>query len=193
MWIRDVPDALSILTMPEQLLISPIYPCCFVFKLHPKGGPRHDPACLQLGLKGNITSFPMNTDEILNMLEGHKIPQPLCVLSSVVSVTYIRVGTMPWHMLKSIFHIHQKAILAALQWLMQNNKCYSEYTLDESIMSTLPKDDIPIQILTGVCQETETNILIQEHGSYVPDSCKSHGQCDPELQIMHTSCIIRWE
>src|SRR5260370_29230146 len=159
MWIRDVPDTLSILTMLEQLLISPIYPHCFMFKLHPKGGPRHDPPCIQLGLKGNITSFPMNTDEILNMLEGCKMPCPLCILSSVVSVTYIGVGTMPQHMLKSIFHICHKAVLAALQWLMQNNKCYSEYTLDKLIMSTLLEDDIPIQILTGVHQETETWII----------------------------------
>ena len=123
----------------------------------------------------------MNTDEILNMLEGCKIPWPLSVLSLVISVMYIGVGTMPTHMLKLIFCIHQRAVLVALQWLVQNNKCFSEYTLDKLIMNCLPKDDIPIQILTGIHQEMETNILIQEHGSYVPNSCKFHGQSDTKL------------
>src|SRR6266581_362744 len=39
MWIGNVPDVLSCLTIPEQLLLSPIYLHCFVVKMFPKGGP----------------------------------------------------------------------------------------------------------------------------------------------------------
>ncbi|KAF8339931.1 uncharacterized protein EI90DRAFT_2891970, partial [Cantharellus anzutake] len=146
MWIGNIPNILSRLTMPEQLLISPIYPRCFIFKMYPKGGRRDDVTRLQSGLHGNVTSFPMNTADILSMLEGKKLPRPMCILASIISITYVGVGNLPEHWLKTTFHIRQRVVLEALQWLMEHNKCFSEYEIDEDIMKSLPEDDVPLEI-----------------------------------------------
>ncbi|KAF8309606.1 uncharacterized protein EI90DRAFT_2958523 [Cantharellus anzutake] len=168
MWIGNIPVELSRLTMPEQLLLSPIYPRCFIFKMFPKGGPRDDPTCLQSGLQGNVTSFPMNTEDILSMLHGRKLPRPVGVFSSVISITYVSVGHLPQHWLKSTFRIRRRAVLEALQWLRKHNHCFSEYTIDENVLSSLPEDDVPLEIMAAICQETAVNVLLKEHDSYIP-------------------------
>ncbi|KAF8329812.1 uncharacterized protein EI90DRAFT_3062089 [Cantharellus anzutake] len=118
--------------------------------MFPKGGPRDDPTRLQSGLRGN------------------KLPRPVEILASVISVTYVGVGNVPQHMLKSTFRIRRKAVLAALQWLMKHNKCFSEYTMDEAVLNSLPEDDVPLEIKAAIRQETEISALLKEHDSYVP-------------------------
>ncbi|KAF8325100.1 uncharacterized protein EI90DRAFT_3019274 [Cantharellus anzutake] len=110
-------------------------------------GARDDPTCLQSGLHGNVTSYPMNTDEIFSMLQGHMLPQPMEILPSIISVT---------------------VVLEALEWLIEHNKCFSEYTVDQAVMASLPEDDVPLEILASMRQETSSHILLREHDSYVP-------------------------
>ena len=62
------------LSIPEQMLIALVYPHCFVFKMHPVTSRGQDPATLQCGMVGNITSYAMDTNEIIDMLEGCKMP-----------------------------------------------------------------------------------------------------------------------
>ncbi|KAF8322918.1 uncharacterized protein EI90DRAFT_3130716 [Cantharellus anzutake] len=165
MWIGNIPHQLSCLTIPEQLLLSPIYPHCFIFKMYPKGGAQDDPTCLQSGLHGNVTSYPMNTDEIFSMLQGHMLPRPMEILPSIISGTYVGVSNLPKHWLKSTFRIWRRVVLEALEWLIEHNKCFSEYTVDQAVMASLPKDDVPLEILASMRQETSSHILLREHDS----------------------------
>jgi hypothetical protein len=110
----------------------------------------------------------MNTEDILSMLHGHKLPCPVGILASVISTTYIGVGNLPQHWLKSTFRVRRRAVLEALQWLRKHNNCFSEYTIDEDVMRSLPEDDVPLEIMAMICQETGVNILLKEHDSYVP-------------------------
>src|SRR5260370_12038710 len=100
MWTGPVPEILNKLTIPEQLLITPVYPSCFVYKLHTKGAYTGDPMCEQSSLQGNVTSFPMNTDEVIEMLRGVKMPQSPTILESVIAITYVGVGQPPENCLK---------------------------------------------------------------------------------------------
>ncbi len=173
MWIGPVPEVLSKLTMPEQLLIAPVYPWCFIYKLHPKSGSSGDPTCKQSGLWGNVTTFPMNTDNVIEMLEGGKLPWSPSILTSVLAITYIGVGQLPKNWLKSTFRVWWQVVIEALRWLIHNNKCFSQYVIDEEILGSIPEDDIPVEIIASVHQETRTNILESEHDTYVPEGCKS--------------------
>ena len=169
MWIGTILKVLSKLTVPEQLLIAPVYPWCFIYKLHPCGGSSGDPMHEQSGLQGNVTSFSMNTDEVIEMLKGVKMPWPASILALVLTITYVRVGQLPQNWLKSTFWVQCHAVLEALIWLIQNNKGFSSYIIDEEILQSLPEDDIPVEIIASVHQETRTDILHKEHDTYVPD------------------------
>jgi len=168
MWIGVVPDVLACLTIPEQLLISPLYTRCFVFKLHPKGWCDDDVSSMQRGMRGNVTSFPMNMDDIIDMVHGDKMPRPTSILPSIIAVTFIGRGRLPSAWLKSTFRVRRHAVLSALEWLAENNRYFRSYTIDHEILNSLPEDDVPIEILAATRQETDTAIIDLESASYVP-------------------------
>lgn len=96
LWIGRVPWELKKLTFPEQLLIAHLYPRVFVFKLYPKStGYAPEPATLQRGMRGNVSTYDLNVDAVTAMLEGSLMPHPLTILSALISVTYIGVGKLP--------------------------------------------------------------------------------------------------
>ena len=76
LWIGQVPWQIQVLSFPEQLLISFVYPRVFVFKLFPKkmGGIR-DLSLLQRAMRGNVTSYAMDTKGVADMVEGRMLPQ----------------------------------------------------------------------------------------------------------------------
>ena len=47
LWLGTVPIELKSLMVPEQVLIALVYPCCFIFKMHPVTGGGQDPSTLQ--------------------------------------------------------------------------------------------------------------------------------------------------
>ncbi|KAF8313745.1 uncharacterized protein EI90DRAFT_3022553 [Cantharellus anzutake] len=170
MWIGPVPEVLSQLTMLEQLLLTPVYPQCFVYKLHPKSGSTGDPTREQSGLRGNVTSFLMNTDEVVEMLKGAKMPRPASILASVLAITYVGVGQLPINWLKLMFCVRHRAVLEALAWLIQNNKYFLGYVIDEEVVTSLPEDNVPVEIIASIRQETQMDILEKESDACVPGS-----------------------
>ena len=103
LWIGRRPSELTLLTIPEQMLIALVYPCCFIFKMHPVTTHGQDPSTLQCSMVSNVMSYDMDAMEIIVMLEGHKMPRPTCILASVIVVTFIGRGHIPKHWLKSTF------------------------------------------------------------------------------------------
>ncbi|KAF8325619.1 uncharacterized protein EI90DRAFT_3018962 [Cantharellus anzutake] len=186
MWIGPVPEVLSRLTVPEQLLIAPVYPRCFIYKLHPKAGSTGDPTHEQSGLRWNVTRFPMNTDDVIEMLKGAKMPWPASILASVLAITYVGVGQLPANWLKSTFRVRRRVVLEALTWLVQNNKLFSDYVIDEQILGSLPEDDVPVEIIASIRQETAADILGREHDSYVPGPYTSDDENDMDEGVNET-------
>ena len=71
LWIGNVPPELMGLTILEQLLITCHYPCCYIFKLFPRDIDTHvliDQ--LYSGMAGNAYLFKLNTQEVVEMLNG---------------------------------------------------------------------------------------------------------------------------
>ena len=71
LWIGNVPSELMGLMIPEQLLIARHYPRCYIFKLFPRDIDTHvliDQ--LYSGMAGNANLFKLNTQEVVEMLNG---------------------------------------------------------------------------------------------------------------------------
>jgi hypothetical protein len=76
MWIGDVPLELSILTLPERILVARFFPAAYIVKLYPKkkgarnwasGGCHH-------ALRGNVSMYRLNADQIAHLTSGDVMP-----------------------------------------------------------------------------------------------------------------------
>ncbi|KAM6501257.1 hypothetical protein JOM56_004271, partial [Amanita muscaria] len=146
LWIGNVPEALQNLSIPEQLLIALTFPRCFVFKMHPRIGWVSDPSSLQRGMVGNVTSFPLNLREIVQMVEGRKLRQPVGVLPALIAITFVGASQFPKQWLKGVLRVRREKVAAALKWLLVNNVLYQQQSLDTERLALLPEDDVPIEL-----------------------------------------------
>jgi len=149
LWIGRVPWQIQVLTFPEQLLISLVYPRVFVFKLFPKkvGGIR-DLSQLQRAMCGNVTLYAMDSKGVASMVEGRLVPQHPRVLASLISVTYIGPGELPKPWLHTIFRVRRAVVHDALKWLKINNPYYTDIQISRANLNQLPDDDVPTEIST---------------------------------------------
>lgn len=181
LWIGRVPPELSLLTFPEQLLISHIYPRVYVFKLFPKVSTGIDPSKLQRAMGGTVTTFDLDITGTVSMLEGDLMPRPPSVLASLISVTFIGVqsGKLSKRWLRQFFRVRRHMVHAALCWLKKNNtKYYGEINIDPKRLSMLPNDDIPPEVMAIVRQSTDKGMIEQESEGYAPSSILENHDLD---------------
>jgi hypothetical protein len=164
LWIGRVPWQLQCLTLPEQLLVARLYPKAYIVKLYPKdrrGG--RDQTTLHDALRGNITTYEFNTDRIASMIEGRLMPQLPAVLPAVLSVTYVGVGPLPKNWILDTFRVRRNQVGEALRWLKQHNASYyGDIQLDAGRLFTLPLDDVPMEIMATLQQNTAEGVAVQE-------------------------------
>ncbi|KIL54765.1 hypothetical protein M378DRAFT_1051766 [Amanita muscaria Koide BX008] len=168
LWIGNVPVEMQDLTIPEELLVALTFPRCFVFKMHPKIGRVNDPSSLQRGMVGNVTSFPLNVKDVVEMIDGRKLPQPMEILPALIAVTFVGAKQFCKKWLSGILRVRRARVAAALRWLIKNNPLYAKFQLDEVRLGKMPEDGVPIEILAVVRQETDAAVLVEEGESYVP-------------------------
>lgn len=171
LWIGEVPWELQVLTVPEQLLIALVFPRIYVFKLYPKNKDfRPQQATLQRGMRGNVSTYEQDIQGISNMVDGRLMPQPLAILSSVLTVTYIGKGQLPKPCLHSTFRVRRNVIRGALAWLKANNpKYYGHIRIDEARLDSLPEDGVPSEIEDVIRHTTDIGVVDEESAGYVPD------------------------
>ena len=182
MWIGHVPWALQVLTMPEQLLISQVYPRVFIFKLFPKKAGRvHDPSQLQRAMRGNVTSYAMDTKGVASMVEGKLLPQRPNILASLISVTYIGPGQLSKAWLLPTFWVRRAVVHEALLWLKANNPHYASIDVSSANLAELPVDDVPSELTDVMRQTTDVGVLDGENDGYVPEE---DGKCRVTQQLI---------
>nr|GAT59124.1 predicted protein [Mycena chlorophos] len=105
MWIGDVPFALSILTLPERILIGIHFPAAYIVKLFPKKGSpgSWDKESINSGLCGNVSTYHLNTSAISDMVTGNILPRPVGLLAAVIAVTFVGARNIPLFILPDIF------------------------------------------------------------------------------------------
>jgi hypothetical protein len=102
--IGEVPYELKGLTVPEQLLIACHYPHCYIFKLYPHEYDRRLPTDhLYNGMAENTSLFELNTQEVVKMLKGQKMPSPVAFLASIIAITFIGKRQLPMDWMKKNF------------------------------------------------------------------------------------------
>jgi hypothetical protein len=178
LWIGDVPNELSNLTIPEQLLIARYYPRCYIFKLFPRDIDAHLPLDqLYMGMAGNASLFELNTQEVVEMVKGQRMPASAEVLASIIAITFVSSKTLPMDWLKKTFRVRRRVVHDALLWLHKHNSVYADIQIDGSRLEDLPEDDIPEELLSVVRQEVNDESLEKERGSYL---------CEDDMMLVDT-------
>ena len=169
MWIGPIPFELEILTFSEQMLVALAYPRCFVFKLYPRDGRISDPDSLQWGIRGNVTSYELNNEDIFKMVEGKLLPRPLAMLPSVIAVTFVGVGKLPKAWLRRLFRVRRQVVFDALRWMKANNYMYGDMRVDIDRFREYPLDDVPLEVSASVGQLSSDTIAEEERAGYVEE------------------------
>lgn len=166
MWIGDVPFELSVLSLGEKLLIAKYLPSAYIVKLFPmgKGGKS-----VNKGLRGNVSTYRLNMDDIADMVTDNLFPRPAALLASVIGVTIVGPKNVPEKSLPNILQVRRHRVHAALVWLVGNNPFYADITISPDRLKQLPEDGIPEEILFGVRYSDDVDLVERERASYVPE------------------------
>ncbi|KAF7293131.1 ATP-dependent DNA helicase [Mycena chlorophos] len=170
MWIGDIPFVLKILTLPERLLVALYFPAAYIVKLFPKkaGGKKWDKEKVNSGMRGNVSTYRLNTNDISDMVTGRLMPRPVGILASVIAVTFVGAKNVPLLLLPDIFDVRRHRVADALMWLKANNSFYSDIEISPERLEQLPISGIPDEILLNVRYAPDESILDREHAGYVP-------------------------
>lgn len=170
MWLGDIPLALSILNLPERILIAKYFPAAYIVKLYPKkkNAEFWDKDTLQSGLKGNVSTYKLNVQDIAHLISGGTMPPPAQILSATIGITFVGprgqiIGALP-----EMFRVKRQRVRDALVWLKQNNRLYTDITISEEMLSQLPVDGFPIELTSIAKMSNDTVALGDEHADYVP-------------------------
>jgi hypothetical protein len=168
--IGDVPPELSSLTIPEQLLIARHYPQCYIFKLFPRDIDTHiPPDQIHTGMAGNASLFELNTQDIVEMIQGQRMPSPVRTLASIIAITFVSKKKLPMNWLKKTFRVRHRTVYDALSWLQIHNPIYADIHIDQERLESLPEDDVPEELLAVVRQVEDDEVAEKERESYVVD------------------------
>ena len=168
LWIGEVPLELQGLTIPEQLLIARHYPRCYIFKLFPRDVDTHVSFDrLYSGMAGNASLYDLNTQEVVEMLKGQRMPSPVRTLASVIAITFIGSKKLPADWLKKTFRVRRRVVYDALVWLHDHNPIYGDIYIDHVRLEELPEDDVPHELLSVVRQEENDELADMERETYV--------------------------
>ncbi|KAJ3902364.1 hypothetical protein F5879DRAFT_777939, partial [Lentinula edodes] len=148
MWIGAIPFELRILTLPERVLVSRFFAAAYIVKLYPKKkGARSWPTdLLTSGMKGNVSTYFMNTDEITLMVdEGYLPPRP-SILAATIAVTFVGPRNVPLKTLAPMLSVRRRRVADALRWLIANNPLYAGIKISQQNLDAFPEDGVPEEI-----------------------------------------------
>lgn len=193
MWIGDVPTELQGLTLPERLLIGLYIPCAHVVKLYPKasGASFWNPESMYDGLKGNVSSFPLDQRQVADMLDIVK-PAPLTLLSATMVITYVGPKNRPLHWLHghglpANFKVRRLKVAKALAWLKDNNPLYARIEISQERVDALPLNAVPEELYEIMRTSDDVDALAEEHSGYVPE----HPDAPLDHSLNHTTSEVQ--
>lgn len=188
MWIGDVPLVLRVLTLPERILVARYFPAAYIVKLYPqrKGSRTWGSASLQSGLRGNVSTYRLNTNDIVAMTDTQIMPPSSSILAATIGVTFVGPRNIPEKTMPGFLRVNRARVQDALLWLKSNNPIYKDIVISTERLQALPVDDFPIEILSTVRSSDDTALLAEEHDDYVPNDFDVISG-SPSAQLNHTS------
>ncbi|KAJ3574092.1 hypothetical protein NP233_g1995 [Leucocoprinus birnbaumii] len=181
MWIGAIPFQLRVLTLAERILVARYYPAVYIVKLYPKDpSVRYwDPNTLNNGLKGNVSTYPMDPNATAKFMNEPIMPPPASVLSATIGVTLIGPRGFPERTMPDILRVRRSRVRDALEWLRENNPLYADIQVSADRLDALPEDGIPDEIMSTTRYSTDMDAVNREHETYVP-------QEEEEPQVQET-------
>ena len=134
-------------------------------------------------MAGNASLFELNMQEVVEMLEGQRMPSAVQTLASVIAITFVSSKKLPRDWLKKTFRVRRQVVHDALIWLRGHNPIYGDIEIDSGRLNVLPVDDIPQELLTVVRQETDDELAEKERASYV---FEDQGKRDVDVEVNDT-------
>jgi hypothetical protein len=103
------------------------------------------------------------------MVSGNLMPRSPSILASLISVTFIGLGTLPKQWIRTTFRVRRQIVYEALCWLKDHNKKYYDVVqIDAAQILALPEDDVPIEVMSIIRQSSDVGIVAQESAGYAP-------------------------
>ena len=146
-----------------------VFPRVFVFKLFTKGAYHTDPEARQRAMRGTVTSYEMNVQDMAAMVSGNLLPHKPAVLASVITVTFVGAGPLPKKWLKTTFRVRRAEVGRALEIMQMNQRHYRDVQIDTGRMQVLLEDDVPEELIAGIRQCADPGLAAQESDGYVPE------------------------
>jgi hypothetical protein len=159
-----IPDCLKGLTLPEMLMIAPIMCKVHVLKLVSYGKPDERQRCI----KGNSIAFMQDVNSVTKILPDID-----------ASCKYLKVcfvgdhsQPLPVEQLRKILRVRRDKVQAALEFLVENHVGFKELgiTIDYTALASLPRNDVPTNIMENISRSTDTNAADRESTGYIPDT-----------------------
>lgn len=171
MWVGEVPWELAVLTLPEHILIAKYYPAAYIVKLSPKKkGARHwDPKGKNSGLRGNVSTYRLNLQDIAGIVSEGSLPPPPSILAATIGITFVGPKGLPETTLPDFLRVRKSRVLDALRWCCENNQLYNDITISQANIDLLPEDGIPVELSAITKVSEDVSALAAEHETYVPD------------------------
>jgi len=134
MWIGDVLHQLVILTLPEKMLVAKYFPAAYIVKLTPKqkGATHWSSSGMNSGVRGNVATYKLNTEDIGEMMDARIMPPAAKILASVIGVIIIGPKNMPERTMLGYFRVRRNCVREALRWLRGHNLLYADSDISEA-------------------------------------------------------------
>ncbi|PPQ73393.1 hypothetical protein CVT25_004618, partial [Psilocybe cyanescens] len=188
LWIGDVPKELQDLTLPERMLIAVYFPAAYIVKLFPKqkGAQAWDRAQMHNGLRGNVSTYRLNPNQVTSMLEGglKTYPRPPKILPATIGVTFVGPKGLPESSMPTMFRVRRRRVRDALRWLKINNTLYADITISEENLTLLPEDGIPEELIMTAKHSADIEAVEREHSGYVPEDAADEETDEVEPMVI---------
>ena len=165
---QDYPSQLEDLTPVEECLIAKCHPVGTILKLRP--GNRSAPTNYH-ALRGHMIVIPQDPGPLLQIL-----PSPELKLDNLIKVFWLGKCKPTNQDLKPFLQVRKDKVLAALQYLVENNHLYNDLTINYSMIESWPADFIPPEITNNIISlenpdhhEREGYTVSLEGGNYEND------------------------
>lgn len=172
LWIGDVPLVLRLLTLPERILVARFFPAAYIVKLYPaKKGARSWPSSgFHSGIRGNVSTYRLNTEDIAKMTDSQVMPPSSTILAATIGVTFVGPRNLPQKTMPGFLRVNRRRVHDALLWLKENNPIYENILISHDRLNELPVDDVPFEIMSLMKHSDNIVRLNDENDGYVPDS-----------------------
>lgn len=166
----EIPFDLKILTFSEHILIARYFPCAYIIKLFPKDckGRSFKSSQLHSGLKGNVSTYPLDTSAVAEWIDGRTMPPSVGILSSIVGITFVGPNNLPERTLPSIFNVRHDRVRAALCFLLTENPIFRDIVISENRLSELPINGVPDELFNVTRYSDDVSSLNREQDGYIP-------------------------